>query len=33
LVRFYFQHPDYRGELTDGLALRRLADERFEASS
>jgi hypothetical protein len=33
LVRFDWQHPEYRGELTDGPALRRLADERFEASS
>jgi hypothetical protein len=33
LVRFYWQHPEYRGELTDGLALKRLADERFEATS
>jgi hypothetical protein len=33
LVRFYWQHPEYRGELTDGLALKRLADARFEADS
>jgi hypothetical protein len=33
LVRFYWQHPDNRGELTDGRALKRLADERFEAGS
>jgi hypothetical protein len=25
LVRFYWQHPESRGELTDGLALKRLA--------
>jgi len=33
LVRFYWQHPDNRGELTDGRALKRVADERFEAGS
>jgi hypothetical protein len=33
LVRFYWLHPDCRGELTDGRALKRLADERFEAGS
>jgi hypothetical protein len=33
LVRFYWQHPDSRGELTDGRALERLADERFGAGS
>ncbi len=30
LVRFYWQHPERRGELTDGQALQRLTDERFE---
>jgi hypothetical protein len=30
LVRFYWEHPESRGELTDGRALKRLADERFE---
>jgi len=33
LVRFYWEHPESRGELTDGRALKRLADERFEAGS
>ena len=33
LVRFYWEHPESRGELTDGRALKRLADERFEAPS
>jgi hypothetical protein len=33
LVRFYWQHPESRGELTDGRALKRLADERFDAPS
>jgi hypothetical protein len=33
LVRFYWQHPDTRGELTDGRTLKRLADERFRAGS
>ena len=33
LVRFYWEQPDSRGELTDGRALKRLADERFEAGS
>jgi hypothetical protein len=33
LVRFYWQHPDCRVELTDGRALKRLAEERFEAGS
>jgi hypothetical protein len=27
LVRFYWQHPEHRGELTDGDALNRMADE------
>lgn len=31
LVRFYWQHPDHRDELTDGRAIRRLADEQFTA--
>ncbi|KUI09928.1 hypothetical protein AU190_05815 [Mycolicibacterium acapulense] len=29
LVRFYWQNPDRRDELTDGRALKRLADGRF----
>lgn len=29
LVRFYWQHPDVRAELTDGRALERLRQERF----
>ncbi|MGV0715891.1 hypothetical protein ABQE93_10835 [Mycolicibacterium sp. XJ662] len=29
LVRFYCQNPDRRDELTDGQALKRLADGRF----
>jgi hypothetical protein len=33
LVRFYRENPESRGELTDGRALKRLADKRFEASS
>jgi hypothetical protein len=33
LVRFYWEHPESRGELTDGRALKRLADERFDAAS
>jgi hypothetical protein len=33
LVRFYWEHPESRGELTDGRALKRLADERFDAPS
>ncbi|OBB25591.1 hypothetical protein A5792_27960 [Mycolicibacterium peregrinum] len=28
-VRFYWQHPDCRDELTDGRALQRLDDEKF----
>lgn len=28
-VRFYWQHPEYRAELTDGRALKRLDEERF----
>jgi hypothetical protein len=28
LVQFYWQHPDSRGELTDGQALKRLANAR-----
>ncbi|MGE2726073.1 hypothetical protein [Mycolicibacterium pulveris] len=28
-VRFYWRHPEYRGELTDGRALRRLEEETF----
>ncbi|ORA35479.1 hypothetical protein BST20_17990 [Mycobacterium branderi] len=31
MVRFYWQHPDYRFELTDGRALERLRNEEFEA--
>jgi hypothetical protein len=30
LVRFYWKHPESRGELTDGRALKRLADRHFE---
>ena len=33
LVRFYWLHADSRGELTDGRALKRLADERFQPGS
>jgi hypothetical protein len=33
LVRFYSEHPESRGELSDGRALKRLADGRFEAGS
>jgi hypothetical protein len=33
LARFYWEHPELRGELTDGRALKRLADERFDARS
>ncbi|MGV0646327.1 hypothetical protein ABQE44_23315 [Mycolicibacterium sp. XJ2546] len=29
LVRFYWQNPGHRDELTDGQALKRLADGRF----
>ena len=32
-MRFYWLHADSRGELTDGRALKRLADERFEPGS
>lgn len=28
-ARFYWQHPDYRDELTDGRALQRLEDGKF----
>ncbi|MGV0837401.1 hypothetical protein [Mycolicibacterium thermoresistibile] len=28
-VRFYWQHPDYRAELTDARALRRLEEQNF----
>ncbi|KWX65987.1 hypothetical protein [Mycobacterium sp. NAZ190054] len=28
-VRFYWHHPECRGELVDGRALQRLHDERF----
>jgi hypothetical protein len=31
-VRFYWQHPDHRGELTDRRALERLRNEDFEVS-
>lgn len=30
LVRFYWQHPEFRSELTDGRALERLSKQRFE---
>ncbi len=30
-VRFYWQHPEYRTELTDGRALQRLDEETFVA--
>jgi hypothetical protein len=30
LVRFYWQHPDHRAELTDGRALERLRDGQFD---
>jgi hypothetical protein len=33
LVRLCWQHPDNRGELTDGRALKRLTYERFGAGS
>jgi hypothetical protein len=33
LVRFYWEHPESRGELTDGRALKRLADRHFDAPS
>ena len=33
LVRFYWEHPESRGELTEGRALKRLADERCEAGA
>lgn len=33
LAQFYWEHPESRGELTDGRAVKRLADERFEAGS
>lgn len=33
LVRFYWQHPEARSELTDGRALERLAEGRFEPES
>ncbi|WP_454793018.1 hypothetical protein [Mycolicibacterium lutetiense] len=29
-ARFYWQHPDCRNELTDGRALQRLEDEKFD---
>jgi hypothetical protein len=32
-VRFYWLNPDQRGELTDGRAVQRLADERFASGS
>ena len=31
LVRFYWQHPESRGELTDGRALERLVDGGIDA--
>ena len=30
-VRFYWRHPGYRTELTDGRALQRLDEENFDA--
>lgn len=30
LVRFYWQHPDHRSELTDGRAVERLDKQKFE---
>ncbi len=30
-VRFYWQHPEHRAELTDGRALKRLDEEKFPA--
>jgi hypothetical protein len=33
LVRFYWEHPESRDELTDGRAVERLAEERFDARS
>lgn len=30
-VRFYWQHPEHRDELTDGRALRRLDEDNFSA--
>jgi hypothetical protein len=33
LVRFYWEHPESRGELTDGRAPKRLAEQRFDARS
>ncbi|MDT5336959.1 MAG: hypothetical protein QOD90_2464 [Mycobacterium sp.] len=32
LVDFYWQHPADRSELTDGRALRRLANEQFDVA-
>lgn len=32
MVRHYWRHPEERSELTDGRALKRLTDQRFEAS-
>lgn len=32
MVRHYWQHPDNRSELTDGRAIQRLHEARFEAS-
>lgn len=29
LMRFYWQHPEHRGELTNGRALQRLSNEEF----
>lgn len=31
-VRFYWKHPDYRDELTDGRAAKRLADRQFKSA-
>ncbi|MDA4088682.1 hypothetical protein MHAS44199_23835 [Mycolicibacterium hassiacum DSM 44199] len=31
-VRFYWQHPEHRAELTDGRALRRLRDASLDRS-
>jgi len=31
MVRFYWQHPEHRAELTDGRALARLSSDGFKA--
>jgi hypothetical protein len=33
LVRFYWQHPEHRPELTDGRALQRLSNEQFDVNT